>query len=1045
MTTNSAIDTSNINENFPYPGISNDSQVFRDNFTAIKLSLNSAKDELEQFLTHGLRDDNLETNLNGNILSTCALRKTADYRHGITGLKDANFDLNYNNGQYQNVKIGADLTINLINFPTDTTDVKQVGKIRLQLSADATDRKVMFTAANAILKYDGEYPFVDSNKLTVKGSTGEDVTIIDIWQVNNGTLTPAIYFKYVGFFEYHTSPPATPTKYTDDVGTIQSTNSTAITTDDTTPSIIVGARLSTIPKLYVDGLYKASTYNSSTGALSPRVALPEGTYEFAYTLSDSLGNESGLSAPLTITIDTTSPNAPPKPASFVDQVGYIQDMTSNELTTDNKRPGINIGVNLAGTPKLYIDGIRIDATYDTDSTIGTFTPDRDLADGGPYGFTYTLTDDAGNESAHSPVLSITIDTTAPPTPTVAPASYKDSVGSITNNTSTATKTDDPRPGINISPNLVGTARLYVNDVPISATYESNSTVGTLRPDSNLPDNTYIFSYTLTDSAGNESGKSPGITITIDTTSPIITSVTPSWGAELDSTEITADGTLTVITSGVENGQTVTSRLNSVDYTGTSAGNTTSITIPMTDLAALSNNTSYDIVTSVSDLAGNPAITNTTSFTVSTAIDGGWYATKQIPSRRDGTNLASDRIYGIALLSGNYATVSTQFDMPGVFHGSLTYYTNNAITHQINLQDITDTWLHCTSVAIDSSNNVYIAGDITRDGFVRKYSSTGTLIWAKTLDVSTSDSWYKGYATVNVDNSDNMILVGNYGINATNVSGTNAGFIAKYNSSNVLQWARSLLKSNENTHFAQGAITSSGAMGVVGYSGSLQYIIASYSNTGNLQWKRINTQIGTANITDVSIAADSNNNFYISGTKSSDGGVSPRNAFVVKYSPTGSLLWTKALSADSYFYAIDVDSSNIIHVVGSCDGGGLYATYDASGTLLSKRVFTNLSIFSDIKVDSSNVYISYNIYLSGSEYASGVITLDRVTGNNILGTTAVDITITDASAITEFELTFTDTDATDLVSSSLLIPSFPDDTAITQTTDIELTVTGGQAH
>jgi hypothetical protein len=341
--------------------------------------------------------------------------------------------------------------------------------------------------------------------------------------------------------------------------------------------------------------------------------------------------------------------------------------------------------------------------------------------------------------------------------------------------------------------------------------------------------------------------------------------------------------------------------------------------------------------------------------------------------------------------------------------------------------------------------VYITGDAVYDGFVRKYNNTGTLIWAKTLDVSISDSWYKGYATVNVDNSDNMILVGTYGINATNDSGTNAGFIAKYNSSNVLQWTRSLLKSNENTHFAQGAITSSGAIGVVGYSGSLQYIIASYSNTGNLQWKRINTQIGTANITDVSIAADSNNNFYISGTKTSDGGVSPRNAFVVKYSPTGSLLWTKALSADSYFYAIDVDSSNIIHVVGSCDGGGLYATYDASGTLLSKRVFTNLSIFSDIKVDSSNVYISYNIFPNGLEYASGVITLDRVTGNNILGTTAVDITITDTSAITEFELTFTDTDATDLVSSPLTITSFPDDTTITQTTDIELTVTGGQAH
>lgn len=45
----SAIDTTNIDINYPVPGQDNDSQGFRDNFFNIREALNTAKDELTAF------------------------------------------------------------------------------------------------------------------------------------------------------------------------------------------------------------------------------------------------------------------------------------------------------------------------------------------------------------------------------------------------------------------------------------------------------------------------------------------------------------------------------------------------------------------------------------------------------------------------------------------------------------------------------------------------------------------------------------------------------------------------------------------------------------------------------------------------------------------------------------------------------------------------------------------------------------------------------------------------------------------------------------
>ena len=207
--------------------------------------------------------------------------------------------------------------------------------------------------------------------------------------------------------------PAAPANYNDNVGAVTSPTSTAGTTDDTMPGVNIGAGLTDVPTLYVDGVKVPATYDPVTGTLTPTTPLAEGAHALTYTLTDAAGNESLQSGPLSMTVDTTAPGAPTAPTaptSYNDNVGAVQSPTSTAATTDDTTPGINIDKNLTDTPTLYVDGVKVPATYDP--ATGTLTPTTPLG-AGAHSITYTLSDAAGNESTPSPTMNLTIDTTPP--------------------------------------------------------------------------------------------------------------------------------------------------------------------------------------------------------------------------------------------------------------------------------------------------------------------------------------------------------------------------------------------------------------------------------------------------------------------------------------------------------------------------------------------------------------------------------------------------------------------------------------------------------
>ncbi|MFX5915507.1 Ig-like domain-containing protein [Acinetobacter baumannii] len=109
--------------------------------------------------------------------------------------------------------------------------------------------------------------------------------------------------------------------------------------------------------------------------------------------------------------DTTPPATPSVPSGYLDNVGPDQGIKGSGSSTDDTTPGVVISAPGAGeTPTLYVDGEKVAASYDP--VTGTLTPTTPLADGS-HQLTYTLTDAAGNESAQSPAITVTLDTTAP--------------------------------------------------------------------------------------------------------------------------------------------------------------------------------------------------------------------------------------------------------------------------------------------------------------------------------------------------------------------------------------------------------------------------------------------------------------------------------------------------------------------------------------------------------------------------------------------------------------------------------------------------------
>ena len=184
----SQINYTNINTSYPVAGQDNDSQGFRDNFSAIQLALTTASSEITNLqLTAATVTGINDFQQIGQIKNAVMLANVSTVI-GNTGYgNDTTVDGNVGNGGAVSIVFGtADYYISNITTSTVYTlsgfpgsdQLPSLGKYRLEIWPDSTATyTVSFTASNATIYSDVDFPYT---------STSIAHQMWDIWSWNGG-------------------------------------------------------------------------------------------------------------------------------------------------------------------------------------------------------------------------------------------------------------------------------------------------------------------------------------------------------------------------------------------------------------------------------------------------------------------------------------------------------------------------------------------------------------------------------------------------------------------------------------------------------------------------------------------------------------------------------------------------------------------------------------------------------------------------------------------------------------------------------------------
>lgn len=171
----SNIVSTTIDETFPVAGVDNDSQGFRDNFSIIKENFGYAKTEIED-LQNNTAKINANNSFANNTLSVVNFNKSTETAYDVTSSTiTTDTDISFNNGHHIVVKVGANVTLTFVDWPT--TD--QYSEIRLHIFGDGISSRTVTLA--------GEYATsaVSTLYTTGAGWSGASITV--------GTTTSTSY------------------------------------------------------------------------------------------------------------------------------------------------------------------------------------------------------------------------------------------------------------------------------------------------------------------------------------------------------------------------------------------------------------------------------------------------------------------------------------------------------------------------------------------------------------------------------------------------------------------------------------------------------------------------------------------------------------------------------------------------------------------------------------------------------------------------------------------------------------------------------------
>lgn len=292
---------------------------------------------------------------------------------------------------------------------------------------------------------------------------------------------------------------------------------------------------------------------------------------------------------------------------------------------------------------------------------------------------------------------------------------------------------------------------------------------------------------------------------------------------------------------------------------------------------------------------------------------------------------------------------------------------------------------------------------TADIFILKLDQNGNIIWAKSSG-GTGRDWA---LRSNIDLNGNILVTGffentiTFGTNSLTSSGSNDVFIVKYDPTGTVLWAKKAGGSAGDTGIGC-AIDASGNVILTGYflSSSISFgtinlsnantsgntydiFVAKYDSNGILLWAQ--RYGGTDSDNPQSCCVDASDNIIVTGYFYSstltlgtntliNAAASFTDLFIVKYSPSGNVLWANSVGGNQNDYGIGctTDANSNIIITGY---------YASSLISFGTTTFSNTSGASDLFICKFNTTGSINWAKSASSIGTEVGSSCTVDLNN----------------------------------------------------------------
>jgi hypothetical protein len=198
----SAINFSPIDTTYPVAGKDNDSQGFRDNFTAIKSGLQTAKTEISKLQANTLLAADLTSatptpvvnNLQGSTLSNGKYKQFNGtyYPAGAWSNTGTPLAIDINNGPLQKVLAGGDIVLRFTNWPVAGNYAKVIVML---VNADIISSKNLTFSTELGGTIRPETGLV----VPIPVGTAGRVKFIEAWTVDKGTN---VFLRYLGEYQY---------------------------------------------------------------------------------------------------------------------------------------------------------------------------------------------------------------------------------------------------------------------------------------------------------------------------------------------------------------------------------------------------------------------------------------------------------------------------------------------------------------------------------------------------------------------------------------------------------------------------------------------------------------------------------------------------------------------------------------------------------------------------------------------------------------------------------------------------------------------------